>query len=119
MGFNRELISKVFAYLDGVEFFIGFILNGLIVITCLQPNLRKTSNFIFISFFALCNMGLFTIHSFTNFLDHLLGLDLESESLPWCKISFFFDVSLYHWNAWLLVILFLICLIYLTEFNLI
>lgn len=107
MNLNREKISQVFAYLDGIEFFIGCLLNTLIIITCLQPNLRRTPNFLMTSIFAFCNIGLFTIHSFTNFLDYMLGLDLESESLAWCKISFYCDVSLYHWNAWLLVIILL------------
>lgn len=100
---STNFVTQVFGYIDGVEFLLGFAFNSFVVVVCLQPKLRKTSNFIFIAFSSISGMFIVLFHGLPSFLNQVLGITIELTSLTWCRAYLYFDLVFYNSSAWYLV----------------
>lgn len=102
-----DIDDMVFNYMDGIQFFIGFIFNLLVFVVCMRKKLRKTTTFWFIAFISLSNTLIFAFHSLPLFLNQIYGQHLEFQSLAWCKIATYFEIVSYNTSSWFLVSLIL------------
>lgn len=91
--------TEVLNYLFGCEFFVGLMLNSLLIIVCLQRSLRSKPTFIITTFIGFANIIILSMNSLPNFT----GSGLSFVNLAWCKLSLFFQIFSYNWGSWLLV----------------
>lgn len=94
---------STYNYIYGVEFIIGTILNSFTIIVCMRKTLRKIPSFVIVTWIAIANLVILITTSMPNFVQQLTSSNWNNNNLPWCKVSFFFQIFSYSWSAWLLV----------------
>ena len=100
---GQTMDTLAFIYLDGVQFFVGFIFNTLVFSICMRKRLRKTSSFWLIALCSLSNTLILTFHSLPRFLNEVISQRLEFQSLEWCKIGTYLEIVFYNTSSWYLV----------------